>query len=431
MSELDVDPELFYELAGEYSRASTAASAALRKMDAEIRVENMSGGDPGGKEWGADYFRSGIEAVVTASMATDVLVRMAALIRQSGVNHDQSENAEEYNKPGGALPDADPGGQSFTAKPLKNPAGGNREEPFGWPLVMGSVVWINGDTVKLQQVAASWLNTASVYSALDAEIRAKMKKLLGSTAPEIPDIDQTNKTVLDAIDLLADALRQQSGATSGYADLLAAAQGGIEREMALQTVTQAINTINAATIGKPIEPAIRKAAEIELDYSRTRIQQILDGLTESRKLSQTVFASVSATVVSSVNTKFKPVLDRQLKRPPEPTHSDRARENRLKGAKAEARAGIDPTKTKKSVPSATKTAKHRIPDDLDDANKRLTEVKNVQRQEYTDQIKDFVAYTQANGYEFVLVTDINTQLAPEIEDLIKQGKIKHVKMDFE
>ncbi|WP_435590465.1 putative toxin [Nocardia sp. bgisy118] len=431
MSELDVDPELFYELAGEYSRASTAASAALRKMDAEIRVENMSGGDPGGKEWGADYFRSGIEAVVTASMATDVLVRMAALIRQSGVNHDQSENAEEYNKPGGALPDADPGGQSFTAKPLKNPAGGNREEPFGWPLVMGSVVWINGDTVKLQQVAASWLNTASVYSALDAEIRAKMKKLLGSTAPEIPDIDQTNKTVLDAIDLLADALRQQSGATSGYADLLAAAQGGIEREMALQTVTQAINTINAATIGKPIEPAIRKAAEIELDYSRTRIQQILDGLTESRKLSQTVFASVSATVVSSVNTKFKPVLDRQLKRPPEPTQADRARENRLKGAKAEARVGIDPTEPKESIPSASGTARRRIPDELDHANMRLTEVKNVQRQEYTDQIKDFVAYSQSSGYEFVLVTDTNTQLAPEIEDLIRQGKIKHVKMDFE
>ncbi|MGV9822395.1 putative toxin [Nocardia xishanensis] len=430
MSELDVDPELFYELAGEYSRASTAASAALRKMDAEIRVEKMSGEDPGGKEWGADYFRSGIEAVVTASMATDVLVRMAALVRQSGVNHDQSENAEEYNKPGGALPDADPGGQSFTAKPLKNPAGGNRPEPFGWPLVMGSVVWINGDTGKLQQVATSWLNTASVYSALDAEIRAKMKKLLGSTAPEIPDIDQTNKTVLDAIDLLADALRQQSGATSGYADLLAAAQGGIEREMTLQTVTQAINTINAATIGKPIEPAIRKAAELELDYSRGRIQQILDGLTESRKLSQTVLSSVSATVVSSVNTKFKPVLDRQLKRPPEPTRADKARENRLRGAKAEARAGIDPTERKESIPS-TSGARRRIPDELDHTNMRLTEVKNVQRQEYTGQIKDFVAYTQANGYEFVLVTDINTQLAPEIEDLIKQGKIKHVKMDFE
>ncbi|WP_329405236.1 putative toxin [Nocardia vinacea] len=430
MTQLDVDPALFYELAGAYSWASRAASAALLKMDQELRAAtDMSGRDPGGTEWGGNYFRSGIEASVTAGIATDVLVRMAALIRQSGVNHDQSENADDYNTPGGALPEADPGGQTATARPLKNPAGGSRPEPMGWRDVMGSVKWVNGDTAKLQMAADSWLAAASAYQALDSEIKVKMKRLLGSTSPEIPDIDKTNKTVLEAVKLLADAMRQQSGATSGYADILTAAQEGIERELQLQTVTQAINDVNEATIGKPIAPAIRIAAELEIQLSRSRIQAILDGLANARDVTNGTFTGVSATVVNTVNTRFKPVLDLQLKRPPEPTSAEQRRRNKLEGAKAEARAGIDPTKPKQSIPSVT-GATRRIPDDLDTSNKRLTEVKNVKRQEYTDQIKDFVQFTQANGYEFVLVTDNNTELAPDIEALIQQGKIKHVKMDF-
>ncbi|MEV2224409.1 putative toxin [Nocardia vinacea] len=277
--------------------------------------------------------------------------------------------------------------------------------------------------------ADSWLAAASAYQALDSEIKVKMKRLLGSTSPEIPDIDKTNKTVLEAVKLLADAMRQQSGATSGYADILTAAQEGIERELQLQTVTQAINDVNEATIGKPIAPAIRIAAELEIQLSRSRIQAILDGLANARDVTNGTFTGVSATVVNTVNTRFKPVLDLQLKRPPEPTSAEQRRRNKLEGAKAEARAGIDPTKPKQSIPSVT-GATRRIPDDLDTASHRLTEVKNVKRQEYTDQIKDFVQFTQANGYEFVLVTDNSTELAPEIEALIQQGKIKHVKMDF-
>ncbi|WP_067839713.1 putative toxin [Nocardia lijiangensis] len=432
MTQLNVDPELFYELAGAYSKASTTASSALRKMDNELRAaEKMTGGDDGGLEWGAKYAKSGIEAVVTAGMATDVMVRMAALVRQSGVNHDQSENAEEYNKPGGALPEADPGGQSFTPRPLKNPGGGTREEPFGWKLVMGEVKWVDGNTELLQKVADSWLTAASAYSALDIEIRTKMKLLRGSTAPEIPEIDQTNTTVLDGVEVLADAMRQQSSATSGYADVLTAAQQGIEYELQLQTVTQAINVINAATIGRPIQPAIREAAELQIETSQRKIQGMLDGLADARRVTGSALDAVSSTVVTSVNTKFKPVLDKQLKRPPEPTRAERTKENKLKGAKAEARAGIDPTKKKESFPSPSGTARNRTPDDLDHTSKRLTEVKNVDKLEYTDQIKDFQSYSQTNGYEFVLITDHRTKLAPEIEDLIKQGKIKHVRMDFQ
>ncbi|WP_280445681.1 putative toxin [Nocardia brasiliensis] len=431
LSELDVDPELFYEVAGAYSRASRSASAALLKLDRELRAAvKMSGSDSGGRSWGGTYFKSAVEALVTAGMATRALAQMAALVRQSGVNHDQSEQADSYNTPGGKLPDADPGSQTAEARPPKNPAGGTRAEPSLWKDVMGAVEWIDGDADLMENAANSWIAAASSYQALDDAITPKMKSLLGSTSEEIPTIGETHTTVFEGVSLLADAMRQQGGATSGYAGLLRLAQEDIEWELRVEKLVQAVNDLNAATIGKPIEKAIKVVAELEIAYSRRQIENVLTGLTNARDMTATILTGVSTTVVNSVNTKFKPVLDKQLKRPPEPTSAERRRKNKLEGAKAEARAGIDPTKPKTSIPSASGTASRRIPDDLDTTNKRLTEVKNVERQEYTDQIKDFVSYCETNGYEFVLVTDKNTKLASEIQDLINQGKIKHVPMDF-
>ncbi|MGV9409710.1 putative toxin [Nocardia sp. NPDC003693] len=431
MTELDVDPELFYEAAGAYSTASTKASNALTKLDTDLRTAiEMTGGDDGGRQWGAKYSFVGLEGTVSASVTTQVLFRMAALIRQSGVNHDQSEEAEEYNTPGGPLPDADPGGKTFFARPLKNPAGGNRAEPFGWKIVMEDAEWPNGDTTKLQAAADSWTLLASAYGSLDNDVKPKMDTLSVAKTTEMPDITSTNSSVKDAVELLADAMRQISGALSGYADVLKAAQEGAEWELQLQAVTQAINTINAATLGRPITKAIRKVAELEISYSRDRIKVMLAGLDTARTVTTSALDGASTVLTTAVNTKLNPVLQKQLLRPPEPTKSQTARENKARGARAETRAGIDPTTKKTSIPSTNGTAKRRIPDELDTGNKILTEVKNVDYQAYTDQIKDFEAYTQNNHYTFRLVVDNRTQLAPEIQTLASQGKVTIVRMDL-
>ncbi|WP_312037013.1 putative toxin [Nocardia flavorosea] len=96
-------------------------------------------------------------------------------------------------------------------------------------------------------------------------------------------------------------------------------------------------------------------------------------------------------------SKFQPVLDKQLKHPPPRTRADQPRRNKLAGAEAEARAGIDPTKTKESIKSASGTASKRVPDDLDHTNMRLTEVKNVERQALTGQIRDDLAYCEGRS----------------------------------
>lgn len=431
MGELDVDPEAFYDLSGAYSLASRTATTALTKLDEELRsAVKMSGNDNSGVLWAQGYWPSGIEAVVTAGKATDILAKMAALIRQSGVNHDQSENAEDYNT-GKQLPASDPGAKTFVPRPLKSPSGGTRPTPAGWEVVMGAATkWIDGNEELMQTVATSWQTLASVYSNLDPDLRAKMKNLAGCTSEEIPDIDEAHRSVIDGLEILGDALRQQAGAVGGYAVVLKAAQEGAEWELQLQTVTQAINIVNAATIGRVIQKEIREVAELEIEHSRTKIQGMLNGLSDAQRVSCSTFTAVSATVVSAVNTKFKPILDKQLKSAPPPTKSETVRRNKLAGEKAEARAGIDPTKPKASIPSVT-GRRNTIPDDLDSATKRLTEVKNVQSQGYTNQLRDDMAFCQSNGYEFVLITDHNTRLTQELQDLVNQGKIKHVTMDFQ
>ncbi|TQM26216.1 putative toxin [Nocardia bhagyanarayanae] len=429
MTELDVDPEAFYELSGAYSRASRSATNSLTKMDQELRgAVKMSGNDDSGVLWAQGYWTSGIEAVVTAGKATDVLAKMALLIRQSGINHDQSENVDDYNT-GKQLPASDPGATIYVFKPLKSPSGGTRPKPVGWEIVMGTTKWIDGNADLMQSVATSWQTVASVFSTLDTELRTKMKYLAGSTSDEIPDINEAHTSVVDGLEILGDALRQQAGAVDGYAVVLRAAQEGAEWEMQLQTVVQAINTVNAATIGRPIKKEILDVANSQIEHSRDKIQGMLSGLADAQRVSGATFTAVSATTVSAINTKFTPILDKQLKNPPPPTDPKTTRRNKLEGAKGEARAGIDVNKPKESIPSVT-GRRNSIPDDLDHTTKRLTEVKNVQYQGYTDQLKDDMAYCQARGYEFVLITDHNTRLTQELQDLVNQGKIKHVTMDF-
>ena len=57
------------------------------------------------------------------------------------------------------------------------------------------------------------------------------------------------------------------------------------------------------------------------------------------------------------------------------------------------------------IPSLSGTAAYRIPDGLDVVNKILTEVKNYSGTlSYTRQLRDFIAWSQANGYTMHLVT---------------------------
>ncbi len=71
------------------------------------------------------------------------------------------------------------------------------------------------------------------------------------------------------------------------------------------------------------------------------------------------------------------------------------------------------------------TAAYRIPDALTDTT--LTEVKNVARLGYTNQLQDFEAYASGSGRAFDLVVRQNTVLTQELQGLENSGVINVIR----
>ena len=92
-----------------------------------------------------------------------------------------------------------------------------------------------------------------------------------------------------------------------------------------------------------------------------------------------------------------------------------------KGKNGELLSGLVKNTTR--IPSLTGTAAYRIPDGLDMSIKVLSEVKNYTgKLSYTSQPKDFVMWSQANGFEMHLYT--NAILTGPLQKIVDSGIIK-------
>ena len=96
---------------------------------------------------------------------------------------------------------------------------------------------------------------------------------------------------------------------------------------------------------------------------------------------------------------------------------------RAVGRAGEVASGI--IKNTSRIKSLTNTANYRIPDQLLDNPKVLSEIKNVSTLPFTNQIKDFVAYSQQKNYTFELWTRATTQISQPLQKLITDGQIIH------
>ena len=75
------------------------------------------------------------------------------------------------------------------------------------------------------------------------------------------------------------------------------------------------------------------------------------------------------------------------------------------------------------IKSLTGSAKYRIPDYLNKANKVIGDVKNVKKLSYTKQLKDFMLYAEKYGYTYIIKVRHTTQFSSTIKKLIDAGKI--------
>ncbi|MBE6788053.1 MAG: hypothetical protein E7539_00110 [Ruminococcaceae bacterium] len=75
------------------------------------------------------------------------------------------------------------------------------------------------------------------------------------------------------------------------------------------------------------------------------------------------------------------------------------------------------------IKSFTGSAKYRIPDYLNKANKVIGDVKNVKKLSYTKQLQDFMLYAEKYGYTYIIKVRQSTQFSSTIKNLIDAGKI--------
>jgi hypothetical protein len=78
---------------------------------------------------------------------------------------------------------------------------------------------------------------------------------------------------------------------------------------------------------------------------------------------------------------------------------------------------------KTRIPSLSGTARFRVPDILTDT--ALIEVKNVSRLALTPQLEDFLSFADSSRISFVLLTRFDTVLAPDLAQLVTDGRIEH------
>jgi hypothetical protein len=75
------------------------------------------------------------------------------------------------------------------------------------------------------------------------------------------------------------------------------------------------------------------------------------------------------------------------------------------------------------IDSFTHTANFRVPDGLTDS--LISEVKNVGKLGFTNQINDYLLYAQSKNLIFELWTRQGTEIAPTLQELFDNGSIIH------
>ena len=73
------------------------------------------------------------------------------------------------------------------------------------------------------------------------------------------------------------------------------------------------------------------------------------------------------------------------------------------------------------IQSVNRPSSYRIPDGL--TSQRLIEVKNVQYQSWSSQLRDYSAIAQRDGLQFVLKVNNNAQLSGPLRVAREQGKV--------
>ncbi|MEE6135604.1 putative toxin [Mycobacterium sp. 050128] len=418
----DVDPELFYDAAAAYKENSDHTAAALNKLTG-VDAANGAGTHGVGPQWATAYDAAADEVGQVAYRLVNAFHNLGSLLRQDGVNHDETEEASTLNQRDAyGAPITPPGESAGTfidaAVKVSSVAGGGDPEPPHWDLVRSQITdgWPDGHPDHVLAASAAWETFGHDLVGIDDQPGPEEQRLIVDVeAAEIAFvIDRLNEARIVSTDI-AGACGDMSRAAKDYGNELKS----VKDDMAF--IVKCLYLIVTALDAYP--PQLHLIAEaIKNTFIATAVTQI-NGLNAALRVTATSSMKdlgVAATAMGTALPAVKSILA-LVPRSVTPTPTQRVNDNRRKGRRAEEIAGIDQTTKRPIQVTDPKTGarRTRIPDEIDDENHVVREVKNVQKLETTQQIRDMAQWARDNGYKLVIVVDKGRTDAGTVEQRLR------------
>ncbi|WP_280449860.1 putative toxin [Nocardia brasiliensis] len=424
-----VRPEWYWDAARQLGDLSTRLQQRLSELDDSLDVSRSAGvHTTAGTAWAAAYSQSAVDVFELASLVAIAAGNLAKMVHTAGANHVNAENKSAADKPQipvAALPTVST--LPHAAHPTELCSGGLGDIPERWGLIEGRhrKAWADCDVGKIGRAGEMFGKFSTDFKNVQIRI-----DIYADGPPDVPMIRGAVGKLLTALDTVSDLSRYLSDACHLVAD-----KSRIERqsiEALLRQCAIAVGFWEVTAKAPLLGPLARRTIEAnirELKDTAGRHTDILltelDGFVDSA-VQQTGGSMALAT--GDAQFWLAPMLGRYA-RQRYPVQGRNLFDNIYAGRDGERRAGIDPDAPKRAVRISGNV---RIPDRIDDENRQVTEVKNVNDAgRYEAQIKDEAAWAAQNGYTMNLIVDHRTQLSPDLAQLAREGKITVIRQELD
>ncbi|KAA8885712.1 hypothetical protein F3087_29220 [Nocardia colli] len=424
-----VHPEWYWDVARQLGALSTKLEQKFRELDGNLDVSRSAGvHSTAGTGWAAAYSQSAADVFELGSLSAIAAGNFAKMVHAAGVNHAEAENK---NAPGKSQIPIPPAPQvtslQYSLHPTRLCNGGVGDLPDRWYLIEGrhQKAWADCDTGKIEHASQMFGKFSTEFK--DVQLKCPNNPDEPEDVPMIRAAAGSLLTALDDVSAFSDYL---SKACHEVAD-----KSNIERETIKTILSYCELAIDAwkVTRSAPIVKwFVKKLIDDYIEELQNRagrdvdtLLKELDGLVDGA-IQQTGGSMAGAT--GDVQLFLAPLLGRYA-RQGYPTSGRNLFDNRRAGRDGELRAGLDPTTPKRAVYI---NGRRRIPDRIDDVNRQVTEVKNTNdTQRSAQQIHDEADWAAQNGYTMTLIVDHRTQLMPDTQQLVNEGKVTVIREELD
>ncbi|MGM7644162.1 putative toxin [Nocardia sp. JW2] len=428
----NVDPAAYYVAATRLAQSSRELEAFLRILDVSLDVARSAGVHEAGVRWSTSYDQSASDVFELGSLTALAAGELAKQVHQSGANYDTNESATDPNQSGADQTSAPSVTTIVDAlHPKQISAGGTGDRPAHWDKIADQVTkkWPDCDFARIK-TAGEKFQIFGEHAETDAISMFNDVKghLYDQTEVEVEGI-------LEEVALIATAYRDTG--TIAKALRAACTEVGDKSDTERQQVQAILNSLVTSLAALDVAQAAPGREGGDVGYTAAKNALIRQAATDFDTLMVELDTFVATAINSNTGiyttaTASSRLLTGIIERTPrntDPIHNGDTRDSGATGQQGEDRAGIPRGKKEEVVVNG----RVRAPDHIDPQLGQVTEVKNKNKLDSRDtaQITDMVDYANSKGYSPILVTDHRTQLTPDVQKLVDEGKITLIRKELD